>query len=164
MVEKKKKPGNFQVQQQSKTMEHPSKLRAWEWTHPVHWESAPKCCSPSCALSQGMQHLSPVLVGEIQEMLKSRLCHSPFFSLALNFPVWRGFGGLRHPPRVDKQQLDTLETQDMRSEEWMCYTRQPEHTAGTKREQLSLTTPCREQTAAPGQGKKRKITISRAVA
>lgn len=108
--------------------------------------------------------MSPVLVGEIQEMLKCRLCHSPFFSLALNFPVWGGFGGLRHSPRVDKQQLDTLEAQDMRSEEWMCYTRQPEHTAGTKREQLSLTTPCREQTATPGQGKKRKITISRAVA
>lgn len=92
------------------------------------------------------------------------LVPQPIFFTGSQFSRLERFWWPQTSPRVDKQQLDTLEAQDMRSEEWMCYTRQPEHTAGTRREQLSLTTPCREQTAAPGQGKKRKITISRAVA
>lgn len=91
-------------------------------------------------------------------------CHSSVFSLAHSSPMQR-FWWFRHSPCVDKQDLDLLEAQDIRGEQWMCHTRQPEHTAGTKREQLSLTTtPCREQTAIPAQGKEGKITFSTAAA
>lgn len=46
--------------------------------------------------------------------------HRPVFSLALSLPMWGGLAGLRHSPRVEKQDLDMLAAQDIQREQ--CHT------------------------------------------